>query len=85
MIELAADPEKYSRKLKFGPHVSNTIRNYKKNPSSIAAGKRPKFMMVDFSQNIPILTNIPLFSNVVSIVSKDKLFLSTILLVLKET
>ena len=30
MIELAADPEKNSRNVKFGPHISNTIRNYKK-------------------------------------------------------
>ena len=31
----------------------------KKSPS-IAGGKHPKSIMVDFSQNIPILTGIPL-------------------------
>ena len=30
MIELAADPEKNFRNVKFGPHISHTIRNYKK-------------------------------------------------------
>ena len=47
-VELASDPEKITRKLKFNPDVPNTIRNYKKinKKSPHAAGeKRLKFII----------------------------------------
>ena len=47
------EPQKITRKLSFHPHVSNTMRNHQKQ--SIADGRHLKFIMVDFSQNIPFL------------------------------
>lgn len=55
-------------------------------PSSRKAdGKRLKFIVAGFSQNVLIFTNILFFGNVVSIVCKDQLILSTILLDFHET
>lgn len=45
LVELAFDPEKITRNLKFAPDIHNIIKNYQKIPTHRAFGKRLKFIM----------------------------------------
>lgn len=58
LIKLGSDPEKDTRKLKFGPDLPNNIKSYPKKSPLIASGKHSKIIISNFSQDILILTNI---------------------------